>query len=157
MLWWQYHWYFYPICVLTQWVYHVMRSCVCLVMIVFQPLSSKSLSLRKKFSKLASVLFFCCHVVVFHKIVPITASSNSRTSLGLVGVVIVYSATFTFCLWSDSRSFPRFWLLNGWLRSSRSQMFFKKGVLKNFANITEKHLCWSLFLIKLQSWDLQLY
>ena len=24
------------------------------------------------------------------------------------------------------------------------------GVLKNFANFTEKHQCWSLFLIKLQ-------
>ena len=30
-------------------------------------------------------------------------------------------------------------------------MFFKKGVLKNFAVFTEKHLCWSLFLIKLQA------
>ena len=33
---------------------------------------------------------------------------------------------------------------------SRSQMFFKIGVLKNFENFTRKHLCWSLFLIKLQ-------
>ena len=30
--------------------------------------------------------------------------------------------------------------------SSRSHMFFKIGVLKNFANFTEKHLCWRLFL-----------
>ena len=30
-------------------------------------------------------------------------------------------------------------------RSSRSQIFFKKGVHKNFANFTGKHLCWSLF------------
>ena len=29
-------------------------------------------------------------------------------------------------------------------RSSRSQMFPKKGVLINFANFTGKHLCWSL-------------
>ena len=28
-------------------------------------------------------------------------------------------------------------------------MFFKIGVLKNFATLTGKHLCWSLFLIKL--------
>ena len=34
--------------------------------------------------------------------------------------------------------------------SSLSQMFFKIGVLKNFVNFTGKHLCWSLFLIKLQ-------
>ena len=37
-------------------------------------------------------------------------------------------------------------------RSSRSQMFFKIGVLKNFANFTAKHLCWSIFFIKLQAW-----
>ena len=33
-------------------------------------------------------------------------------------------------------------------RSSRSQMFLKISVLKNFANLTGKHLCWSLFLIQ---------
>ena len=31
------------------------------------------------------------------------------------------------------------------------EVFCKKGVLKNFANFTGKHLCWSLFLIKLQA------
>ena len=36
-------------------------------------------------------------------------------------------------------------------RSSRSQMFFKVDVFKNFAIFTGKHLCWSLFLIKLQA------
>ena len=36
-------------------------------------------------------------------------------------------------------------------RSSRSQMFFKISVLKNFENFTGNHICWSLFLIKLQS------
>ena len=35
-------------------------------------------------------------------------------------------------------------------RSCRSQVFFKIGVLKNFASFTGKHLCWSLFLITLQ-------
>ena len=37
-------------------------------------------------------------------------------------------------------------------RSSRSQMFFKIGILKNFAIITGKHLCWSVFSIELQTW-----
>ena len=37
-------------------------------------------------------------------------------------------------------------------RSSRSQLFFKIGALKNLAIFTQKHLCWSLFLIKLQAW-----
>ena len=36
-------------------------------------------------------------------------------------------------------------------RSSCSQMFFKIGALKNFAVFTGKHLCWSLFLMKLQA------
>ena len=39
-------------------------------------------------------------------------------------------------------------------RSSLSQMFFKIGVLKNFANFIGKHQCWSIFLIKLQVWTL---
>ena len=34
---------------------------------------------------------------------------------------------------------------------SRSQMFFKVGVLRNLAIFTRKHLYWSLFLIKLQA------
>ena len=29
-----------------------------------------------------------------------------------------------------------------------------RGVLKTFVNVTVKHLCWSLFLIKLQAWHL---
>ena len=41
---------------------------------------------------------------------------------------------------------------NDIVRSSRSQMFFKIGVFKNFAIFKGKHLCRSLFLIKLQPW-----
>ena len=37
-------------------------------------------------------------------------------------------------------------------RSSRSQIFFKIGVLKKFAKFTRKLPCWSLFLITLQAW-----
>ena len=36
-------------------------------------------------------------------------------------------------------------------RRNRSQMFFKIDALKIFAIFTRKHLCWSLFLIKLQA------
>ena len=39
-------------------------------------------------------------------------------------------------------------------RSSRSRLLFKISVLKNFANFTGKHLCWSVFSIKLQIWRL---
>ena len=38
-------------------------------------------------------------------------------------------------------------------RSSRSQVFFKIGVLKNFTIFTEKHLCWSRLLIKLRAFE----
>ena len=37
-------------------------------------------------------------------------------------------------------------------RSSHRRCSVKKGALKNFAIFTEKHLCWNLFLIKLQDW-----
>ena len=40
-------------------------------------------------------------------------------------------------------------------RSSSTQLFFKTGIIRNFAIFTGKHLSWSLFLIKL--WDLRLY
>ena len=36
-------------------------------------------------------------------------------------------------------------------RSSRLQMILKIGALKNFV-ASEKHLCWSLFILKLQTW-----
>ena len=35
------------------------------------------------------------------------------------------------------------------IRSSRSQMLLKTGILKDFVIFKGKHLCWSLFLIKL--------
>ena len=37
-------------------------------------------------------------------------------------------------------------------RSSRWQMSIKKEVFKNFAIFTGKHLCWSLFVIKLPAY-----
>ena len=36
-------------------------------------------------------------------------------------------------------------------RSNRSQMFYKKNVLRNFAIFTGKQLCWSYILITLQA------
>ena len=36
-------------------------------------------------------------------------------------------------------------------RGSRPEVFCKKGVLRNFGKFTGKHLCQSLFLIKLQA------
>ena len=45
----------------------------------------------------------------------------------------------------------RYWHLTS--RSSRLQMPFKIGVLKNLGIFTGKHVCWGLFLVKLQALD----
>ena len=37
---------------------------------------------------------------------------------------------------------------NNQLRSSRPEVFCKKGILRNFTKFTGKHLCQGLFLIK---------
>ena len=42
-------------------------------------------------------------------------------------------------------------------RSSRQEVFFKKGVFRNFAKFTGKHLCQSLFFNKVAGLSLQLY
>ena len=45
------------------------------------------------------------------------------------------------CLYNDQKQSP--------------DVFYKKAFLKKFAIFTEKHLCWSFFLIKLQALILQ--
>ena len=42
---------------------------------------------------------------------------------------------------------------NHTLEAVFGQMVYKIVVLKNFGKFTRKHLCWSLFLIKLQAED----
>ena len=53
----------------------------------------------------------------------------------------------SFQLKSSHRSPPEAVLS---IKKQPPEVFVKKGVLENFANFTGKHLCWSLFLIKLQ-------
>ena len=43
------------------------------------------------------------------------------------------------------------------LRTGRPKMFCKKCVPKNLVKLIRKHLCWSLFLTKLQALEQQLY
>ena len=58
----------------------------------------------------------------------------------------------SFCLKFDMKEMRiSFFYIKATLRSSRLQMFSQKGALKNFTVFTEKHPCWSLFLIKLQA------
>ena len=47
--------------------------------------------------------------------------------------------------WPDEKFGPTL------LKSSSSHIFFKIYIFKNFSTFTEKHLCWNLFLIKLQT------
>ena len=54
-------------------------------------------------------------------------------------------------------NFLRTAFLQKTFRSSRLQMLLKIGVLRSFANVTGKHLCWSLFLKNLQAGGLQLH
>ena len=42
-------------------------------------------------------------------------------------------------------------------RGSHQRCSIKKVIFKNFANFKEKHLCWSLFIIKLQAFSLQVF
>ena len=77
----------------------------------------------------------------------------------LDGLGIVHAGTFNkYNFWTSLdknnsailRSFRYF-------TEETTGMFYKKNVLKNFSNFTEKHLCWNLFLIKLQAGGLQFY
>ena len=43
------------------------------------------------------------------------------------------------------------------LQKQPLEMFYEKGVLKNFAKFTGKHLCQSLFFNKVEGLSLQLY
>ena len=52
--------------------------------------------------------------------------------------------------WQDYKIFTKLVLLQTPFRSSRRRWSVKKGALKNLWNFTAKHMCSSLFLIKLQ-------
>ena len=56
-----------------------------------------------------------------------------------------------FCIILENAAILRMFLISADWRSSRPEVFCKKGVLRNFAKFTGKHLCQSLFLIKLQA------
>ena len=74
-----------------------------------------------------------------------------RTSIFLStteGLLLNIPETRSSLLWIFIFSISHFSSLETMYRSSRLQLFFKMGVLKNFAIFTGKHLCWSLFLIK---------
>ena len=78
---------------------------------------------------------------IFHKLHP------SSSSHGQLHELVNFVNTFLNVIldYLQNRQSSNF-------KSSRLQMFFKIGVLKNFAIFPGKHLCQSYFLIKLQAW-----
>ena len=70
---------------------------------------------------------------------------NVKMQFSLIVVLTVWLKVFTSI--KKSCFAEQLWIYR---TSRRSQMFLKRGVLKNFGIFT-KHLCWSLFLIKLQA------
>ena len=65
-------------------------------------------------------------------------------------IVVGRYTTSPDCPFTDSFTYildlPKIWIKK--IRSSRQEVFCKKGVLRNFAKFTGKHLCQSLFLNK---------
>ena len=49
-----------------------------------------------------------------------------------------------------------FWLCKHFNKQP-PKVFCKKNVLNNFPNFTGQHLCWSLFIIALQTWAMKLF
>ena len=80
----------------------------------------------------------------------ITFNHKCRNMCKIFREVNLNPITFTFLNFISGHSFIL-------IRSSRSQMFFKIGVLKNFTLFTGKHLCWSLFCNKVAGIGLELY
>ena len=78
--------------------------------------------------------------------------SLTESWLNRFGPLNLYSKIF-WCSW-DIHSFMIKICL---VKKQPLEVFYKKGVLKNFANSTEKKLCSDLFLIKSQALGLQLY
>ena len=65
-----------------------------------------------------------------------------------------YSASLSVCF--KKFTVENTYAINCYSRSSCLQMFFKIGLHKNIARFTGKHLCSSLFLIKLQIYSMKL-
>ena len=68
---------------------------------------------------------------------------------------IIFSGSFVHRRWGvrSEDEPPKFWFsyycITYLVTSSRSYVFYKRVSLQSLAKFTEKHLCWSLFLIKL--------
>ena len=75
-------------------------------------------------------------------------------------ILLLYEPLIGQCQYIATQGFllvSVFWQLKGLVsvfwnpKSSHQRCSVKEGVLKSFTNLAAKHLCWSLFLIKLQA------
>ena len=67
----------------------------------------------------------------------------------LLKAVIKYGPTFRQAPFTKKRF--NLLCIDWWFRSSCPEVFFKKGVFKNFAKFTGKHLCLSFFFNKIDT------
>ena len=72
------------------------------------------------------------------------------TTLDFCGSKYIFSAESSIYCWQLLQVLLRTWKHALNLRSSHCHSSVKKGILRNFANVTGKKLCWSLFLIESQ-------
>ena len=86
-----------------------------------------------------------CFPVNFAKFLRAPFLQNSPGQMLLIWVRWVHSFSVNITLLWD---FDIETVAEKIFRSSHSQMFFKKGVLKNFTKFSGRHLWWSVFLIK---------
>ena len=63
---------------------------------------------------------------------------------------VPFYESFAYALRDSGRIQVTHIFKKNWVRSSRLDVFYKKGVPRNLAKITGKHLSQSFFLIKLQ-------
>ena len=69
-------------------------------------------------------------------------------------VICIFIYAYTIAVSKKTFCFCRFFFISFWIitsskrRSGSSEGFYKLGALKNFAKFTGKHLCRSLFLIR---------
>ena len=97
----------------------------------------------------------CGWTLILTTIVEVTVRAVLATFFPLVWTVLIFSSLFISQRFStQSLTFSGREHIYLRVGSSCSQMFFKIGVLENFAIFTGKRLCWSFFLIKLQAWNI---
>ena len=95
-----------------------------------------------------------CSFLLYISLFPLTFTFSINVKLAENHRMYYYAQTHGTNSWKFKKllvELLRHRYFYGLLRSSRSQMFFKIGVLKNFANFTGKNLHQSLFLRKLQA------